>query len=286
MILEELFTTMAEFRSYAPYLESNVDFKHLNSSAGSARKQICIVLTKEVYTDILSQTDHDDCKNELRKAMANLTLAKQMVFDVISQRKNEIDIYKHEQESMRRAYTDNYFNAMDSVIQLLEDDDGISEHWKATKRHALIDKLKLKTASDFDAAYPIDMSYLFFFRTVPLQMEALDEYVGGYYDRASGKDEVLRMLDRALAKITVSIALRRFDIIEFPPTIRSLFDDSKASRSGRDEQNRMLEMAASLYEEAKALLSDIDLLLSEEGEEQIVTETSFNRPDDKIYLMA
>lgn len=32
-ILEELFTTISEFRKYAPYAESNVTFDQLNSSA-------------------------------------------------------------------------------------------------------------------------------------------------------------------------------------------------------------------------------------------------------------
>ena len=93
------------------------------------------------------------------------------------------------------------------------------------------------------------------------------------------------MLNRVLAKITVAIALRRFDIIEFPPTIRSLFDDSKAQRTGRDEQQRMLDLSDSLMNEAKSLLADIDLMLSAESG-SIETETSFNRQDDKIILMA
>ena len=44
-ILEELFTTISEFRKYAPYAESNVTFDQLNSSAISAKKQMVIILT-------------------------------------------------------------------------------------------------------------------------------------------------------------------------------------------------------------------------------------------------
>lgn len=281
MILEELFTDLATFRRYAPYVESNVDFKHLNSSATTARKQIVIILSKEVY-DHLASSEGDE-KEALLSAMANLTLAKQMVFDVISQRKNDIDIYKHEQEQMRRAYIDNYFNAMDTLLQLLSEDS--RSGWSGTRYQKMVEGLKLKNAADFDAVYPIDLSYLFFFRTIPLQAEALDDYLKNYYERASGRDDIGKMLDRSLAKITVAIALRRFDIIEFPPTIRSLFDDSKAQRTGRDEQQRMLDLSDSLMTEAKSLLSDIDLLLSA-GSGDVDTETSFNRQDDKIILMA
>ena len=51
-ILEELFTTISEFRKYAPYAESNVTFDQLNSSAISAKKQMVIILTKDVYTEL------------------------------------------------------------------------------------------------------------------------------------------------------------------------------------------------------------------------------------------
>lgn len=281
MILEDLFSDLATFRKYAPYVESNVDFKHLNSSAVTAKKQIVIILTKNVFNSIASQDG--DAREALRSAMANLTLAKQMVFDVISQRKNDIDIYKHEQEQMRRAYIDNYFNAMDTLLQLLLEDK--SSEFNETRYHQMVDSLRLRSAADFDLVYPIDLSYLFFFRTIPLQAEAMDDYLKSYYERASERNDVMPMLDRSLAKITVAIALRRFDIIEFPPTIRSLFDDSKAQRTGRDEQQRMMDLSDSLMNEAKSLLASIDLLLSA-GSGEVDTETSFNREDDKIILLA
>ncbi len=282
MILTDLFVDIADFRSFAPYVESNVTFEELNSSALSAKKQIIIILSKAVYEEVC-KTEEDETKAALKNAMANLTLAKQMVFDVIKRRKDDIDIYKHEQESMRRAYQDNYFNAMDTLIQLLTEG---SESWKKTRYYKLLETLRIRTADEFDTLYPIDQSYLFFFRTVPLQQEALDDGLRGYFDRAQDKEETTNMLLRCLAKQTVAIALRRFDIIEFPPTIRSLFDDSTASRSGKDEQQRMLDLASQLNNEVQNALADIDLILNSSSGGSVDTETSFNRPDDKIYLMA
>ena len=101
-ILQELFPTIAEFRKYAPYAESNITFDQLNSSAISARKQIIIILTKTVYSEIVS-TD-GELKEALCMAIANLTMAKQLIFDIVSKRKDDVDIYKHEQESMRRSF--------------------------------------------------------------------------------------------------------------------------------------------------------------------------------------
>lgn len=280
-ILEELFTNVSEFRRYSPYTESNVSFQELNSSALSAKKQIVIILSKDVYDEIVNE--EGEKKEALRSAMANLTLSKQMIFDVISRRKNDVDIYKSEQDIMRRSYTDNYYNAMDSLIQLLSESS--SAVWGKTRYAKLIDSLQIKETSEFDSLYPIDLSYLFFFRIIPYQKEALETVLSSYFERVKDKPELKTMLLRCLAKQTVSIALRRMDILEFPSTIRSLFEDSKVMRYGTQEQNRILELSESLANEVRHTLSDIDLILSGSGD-SIDTETSFNRPDDKIYLMA
>lgn len=280
--LEDLFPTMADFRRYAPYTESNITFELLNSSALTAKKQIIVILSQAVYNEILAHSD--ERIESLRSAMANLTLAKQMVFDVIAHRKNDVDIYKSEQEAMRRAYMDNYYNAMDSLVhQLFESS---SQAWQKTRYAQLLTKLQIPRAELFDELYPIDLSYLFFFRTIPYQVEALDEGLITYFQRSEAHPSITPLLLRALAKATIAIALRRLDIAEFPPTIRNLFSDSTATRNASQEQSRILALADSLTNEVQRTLSDIDLLLTSSSDTSISTQTSYNRPDDKIYLMA
>lgn len=280
-VLEELFIDVAQFHLYSPYAESNMNFKDLASSAMSAIKQVQSVISPDIYKKIAAGEDNDE-KDALRSAVANLTLAKQLIFNVLSLRKSDVDIYKNEQEQMRRAYRDNYYNAMDTLLQLLDSD----EEWKKTKTYKALENLKLKTTYEFDASYSIDNSFLYFFRCVPIQQEALDDYVSGYYERLPEKDQTnRRKLDRCLAKITVALSLRRFDILEFPATIRNLFEDSKVMRYGTQEQERMLTLSDDLMSQALESLKNIDLSLSGNTDVDIVTETSFNRPDDKIYLM-
>lgn len=280
-VLEELFIDVAQFHLYSPYAESNMNFKDLASSAMSAIKQVQSVISPDIYKKIAAGEDNDE-KDALRSAVANLTLAKQLIFNVLSLRKSDVDIYKNEQEQMRRAYRDNYYNAMDTLLQLLDSD----EEWKKTKTYKDLENLKLKTTYEFDASYPIDNSFLYFFRCVPIQQEALDDYVSGYYERLPEKDQTnRRKLDRCLAKITVALSLRRFDILEFPSTIRNLFEDSKVMRYGTQEQERMLTLSDDLMSQALESLKNINLSLSGNTDVDIVTETSFNRPDDKIYLM-
>lgn len=282
IILEELFKNLTEFRHYAPYSETNIEFKDLNSSASSARKQICIILSKEIY-DIVLKRD-GEIHDALLTAMANLTLAKQLVFDVVKQRKSDVDIYKYEMEAMRRSYIENYFSGMDTLIQLLNKEDSLEE-WKNSRYCKLLSSLRIQTAEDFDFLYSIDLSYLFFFRIIPLQKEVLDEGMTSYFERVVDNQEMKDLLLHALAKSTIALALRRLDILEFPSTIRNLFDDSKTTRSGKDEQERMLALAEQLTGEAQSLLKNIDLMLSNNDSGIVDTETSFNTPDDKIIMM-
>ena len=282
IILEELFQNVAEFRKYAPYAESNISFAQLNSSAISAKKQIVVILTRDVYTAIIAAGGEP--REALSLAMANLTMAKQLIFDVVAKRKDDVDIYKHEQEAMRRSYIENYYNAMDSIIRLLDAGDDVPS-WKETRYRKMLDGLRIKRTEDFDLLYPVDLSYLFFFRTIPLQKEALDDGLASYFDRADGKADITSQLERCLAKQTIVLALRRFDILDFPVTIRNLFDDSKAARDGAQEQTRMLELADRLAGEVKRELAGVDMLLTTEATGSIDTDTSFNRPDDIIMLM-
>lgn len=286
MILEELFTDVATLREYVPFMDSNIAFPELGSSAKSAKKQICVIITPEVYSAIIGK-GNGSIFEELRTAVANLTLAKQVVFDAINRRKQEIDIYKHEQESMRRAYIENYYNSMDSLVQELEKSD--IESWKETRYKKILESLRIKTAPEFDELYPIDGSYLFFFRIIPFQREALEDYMNGYYSRVSDDDEsknsIYRKLDRCLAMYTVAKSLRQFDIVEFPSTIRNLFEDSKAMRYGTQEQERVLALSEQLKNEADQLLRDIDTMLSNSEGGNVSTEESYLLPSDKFYLM-
>lgn len=286
MILEELFTDVATLREYVPFMDSNIAFSELGSSAKSAKKQICVIITPEVYSAIIGK-GNGSIFEELRTAVANLTLAKQVVFDAINRRKQEIDIYKHEQESMRRAYIENYYNSMDSLVQELEKSD--IESWKETRYKKILESLRIKTAPEFYELYPIDGSYLFFFRIIPFQREALEDYMNGYYSRVSDDDEsknsIYRKLDRCLAMYTVAKSLRQFDIVEFPSTIRNLFEDSKAMRYGTQEQERVLALSEQLKNEADQLLRDIDTMLSNSEGGNVSTEESYLLPSDKFYLM-
>lgn len=279
MILEELFLNMSTFRRYVPGIESNVSFDELSSSALSAKKRIVNIISLDVYNRVVKEGK--ELVDSLKSAVANYVAYKQVPFDAIKNRKANIDVYKYEQEAMQRNYMENYYNSMDSLIQELDSEN--RDDWSSTQYCKLLNSLPIKTTEEFDTLYPIDSSYLFFFRCIPLQKEVYDDYLRTYFEREI-EQEIKEKLKRILAKWTISVALWRFDIIDFPVTIRDLFSDSKAMRYGTQEQQRILDISTQLRDEASEALKAIDLLINEQSID-ICTQTSFNEPDDKIILM-
>ena len=284
--ITDLFQNIAEFRQMVPGISANLEFSELNSSAISARKQIRNIITSDLWNQIKSETD-SDARLYLSNAFANLIMHKALIFDVIAKRMSgTADVYKHELETMRRQYIDNYFNAMDSLIQELSENDTYSAIWQTTTDFQLLDELKIKTTAEFNSYYGIDMSFLFFFRTIPIQREILLDGISDIFKKAAGREDLIKKLKLALSHLVVALALSRFDIIELPATIRSLFDEQKSSRSGSDEKNRILALASELRGNAMNIISGVEIALSEPDTSDIVSQTSLNRPEDKIYLLS
>lgn len=293
-ILKEIFGDFSTFIRYAPGVETNMNLDDLQSSGLTARKRVEAAISPAVLQAIINENEDSSLIEALRFAMANMTMSTQLIFDSINRRKNDVNVYKYELEAMRRSYMENYCNALDTIVQLLMDAE-IRENdttspaalWRKTRYFSILADCEIRTMADFDMVYPIDGSYLFFFRTVPLQRETLDELLSAYFSKLTddSRRRIRPLLLLALAKKTLAKALRRFDILEFPPTIRNLFDDSHASRSGKDEHDAALSLADRLDREADELLANTDTLLATEPASDFCSPSAYNSPDDKIILL-
>jgi hypothetical protein len=283
-ILSSLFSTTDEFASYVAYVEGNITFKSLDSSARKAVKKIKIILTSSIYTMIqnLAEGTETEKKEALRAAVANLTMAEQSPYDVISRRKQEIETYKYEMEGMIRGFRQAYYDAMDSLISLLSAEQ--NEEWLATPYNQMLQTLEIKKTEEFDAIYPIDLSYLFFFRCIPWQKEVMSERLEGFFGRAEGNESAIALLKRALVKLTLSKALRRFDILEFPAIIRGLFTDSKVNRNSESEQTQILRLSDQLQAEADMHISTVETMLTDHTVDNAIADMPSN-PNAKAYMI-
>ena len=288
-ILVDIFKNFSTFSLYAPGVETNMDLNDLRSSGLTARKRIETVISRAVFDELLKEEENSPLMEALRAAMANMTMANQIIFDSVNRRKSEVNVYKYELEAMKRSYMENYCNAIDTLVQLLSEptEGELAELWRKTPYFPILERCEIKTMDQMDSIYPIDASYLYFFRTVPLQKETLDEVMSVYFEKLTddNRERIRPILLLALVKKTIAKSLRRFDILEFPSTIRNLFDDSHASRSGKDESSAIFALADRLDREAEELLSNADTLLSSETVSDFCSNSAYNNPDDNIIML-
>jgi len=323
--ITDIFQNMGNLAQYAPVTDTNIALGDLKAAFASSWKQLTALIPDTVLTAIADGSD-DTMTDALRMALANRIMANNAVFSAYVNRKAGTDTYKYEVEGMKRSWMENYFSAMDTLLseltrqadevapadenvasaepgtevapaepgteEVAAADNGtapdIGQLFRESRFYRMAAGCHIRTAEQFDTIYPIDLSYLFFFRTLPLQAEVVNGRIGNYYSRIETldeKDKLTAMLDLALAKKTVAKALRRFDILEFPPTIRNLFDESHANRNGKDEAERAISLADMLDGEADALISDIDTLLESGTTIDMSSMSAYNRPDDKIIMM-
>ena len=288
-ILVDIFKNFSTFSLYAPGVETNMDLNDLRSSGLTARKRIEIIISRAVFEELLREKEGSLLMEALRAAIANMTMATQIIFDSVNRRKGEVNVYKYELEAMKRSYMENYCNAIDTLVQLLSEptEGEIAELWRKTPYYPILERCEIKTMDQMDSIYPIDASYLYFFRTIPLQKETLDEVMSIYFEKLTddNRERIRPILLLALVKKTIAKSLRRFDILEFPSTIRNLFDDSHASRSGKDESSAIFALADRLDREAEELLSNADTLLSSESISDFYSNSAYNHPDDNIIML-
>ena len=288
-ILVDIFKNFSTFSLYAPGVETNMDLNDLRSSGLTARKRIETVISRAVFDELLKEKENSPLMEALRAAMANMTMANQIIFDSVNRRKGEVNVYKYELEAMKRSYMENYCNSIDTLVQLLSEptEGEIAELWRKTPYFPILERCEIKTMDQMDSIYPIDASYLYFFRTIPLQKETLDEVMSIYFEKLTddNRERIRPILLLALVKKTIAKSLRRFDILEFPSTIRNLFDDSHAARSGKDESSAIFVLADRLDREAEELLSNADTLLSSESVSDFCSNSAYNHPDDNIIML-
>lgn len=278
---------MAAFAGWVPGVDTNSTLDDLRAAALTAQKQIEGILSAQVLKAVIEAQD-EALLTPLRTAVANRTMAGNAVFAAYQQRKAGTDVYKYEVDRMRRSYMENYYAAMDSLLEVvthLTEEDPIGQLWQQSRYAHLLEGCRITSPQDFDLTYNIDASCLFFFRTLPIQKEVVDTCLGTYYDKAADNSRVLSMLNLCLCKKVVATALRRFDILECPATVRNLFDESKVGGQRKDERLQADLLADRLDNEADCLIDTIETLLSTDNTLDVSSTSAFNQPDDNIIMM-
>lgn len=287
MILEQFFSTFRDFIDAIPGVDTASSFKSLESYARMAKKQICDIVTSDIFNTIASG-NNTVLKGELGIALGYLSLYKYSPFSAVNARNAGKDVYKYEYEAMRNEYIDGYYAAMDSLLELLFTGE-LKDEWLKTQQASRITTLAIKSCAELNTYYPIDNSYLFFFRTIPIQEEHLDDSFNSLFERIKDKqrEDLTLKAKRALSQMIVATAIQRFDAMELPASIRtisSLSGDQKFLKHKVPDEYPMDKLAVDLIASATDMIRTIDSIL-ENQDTAIDSFDIVNNPEDKIYLV-
>lgn len=291
MRISDLFDNILEFRAFAPGVSLQDELTELESMMPYVRKQI-VAYIPGLWDEIVSDKSAP-AYTALRVAVANLILYKHVTFLVVSNRTAERDIYKYEAEQMRREYLDNYYCAMDDLLSRVSSEARYATRWGMTEVARSLAMLRIANTEQFDRLYPIDSSYLFFFRTVPFQREVYAGMSTLYARLKIAEDEhpetddyphLYEQLDLAIVKRVVALALERFDITALPLTMRNLFDEQKAARNGADERNAAIALARRLRQEADEAVGMVDNVITMLGNMADLSSSAYDESDKILFI--
>lgn len=274
-------------QQHAPGVDPSLLDSTIYPSIHAAEKELSNIVGEPTYRSIRQLEDDDPVRREFIAALCNLVMFNYKVWEVIYKRQTQgQDTYKYELELMQSQYTDNYYSHVEDLIKMLEGPEGERfPEWAKSPAHKQISTLLIKDVVEFNACYNIDNSYFFFFSTIFLQRKVLDRHIEPAFNVATLCEGHLRRAKVIVATYTVAYALRQFDFISLPKSIRNAKADGP-SRNGANEQDIAIALSDYLFGEAN---KDLYLLTEEvnrpDGVVDIESTTNLNDPKDKFFLM-
>lgn len=293
MKLIDLYTDINDFSGYVPGVVAGITFKDFSSKFPMALKHTSDLLSAPIV-EALAKAEKDSAEGfALRSAIANKLMLSTITFQTVNRRAaGAQDVYKYEVEQMRREYIDAYFSAIDTLFEIASTSENYQDIWASSRYAKILQSIAIKSCQDFDDLYPIDRSFLFYFRTLPFQRELLLDQQGLYNKLAELEaaepdtidyPQLTMQLQLATAKLVVAMAIERFDIIELPKTMRNYFDEQKVGRSGQSEFAEKSRLAKSLRSEAESSLTAVATAL--EPSRHATAGYISAKEEDKIVFM-
>lgn len=266
---------------YAPGVDASLTIDNLRPSNFNARKTIRSVLSVEVFDAIAKLESTDEQRIALCGSLANLTMYGYKVFEAVNKRINQCkEVYRYELDAMRREYINNHFTYIDTLIGLLETD----EKFKQSPLYLLKEKLLIKSLDQFESYYPIDGSYFFFYRTLHLQRDIIEDQISSRVnlEEALKKEKHKKKLEKATVLLTISKSLEMFDVYELPANIKNTGSANRISTDKLYDEKWKSERILSLEKEAHSLITNVERVQSAINN---TDNTPINNESDKSYLL-
>jgi hypothetical protein len=274
------FKTIDEFRLYVRGVDASTKIEELAPDFNSAKPFVFNIIEQTLWDDILAYhtgTDRTNAKKNIlmeyiQIALANFTQKER--FPMQSALDTTKDMYKYQVDAVMDKYRLNGYNALNDIINYLDAEQLTFTDWPSTQTYIERAELIVSDYKEFDRIYSIDGSSYFFVRTMFLQKEVINDEiltrigswtdintpVDGETEKNAIKTEIVTAVKRALVYYTMYLAIKRFDILNLPESIRKSVtnEQTKTIRTGYNESADAGSIAAEIFAKARKYFNSIE----------------------------
>lgn len=287
----DIFTTLDDFRHYADGLQADTTLRQLAPSLRTTALEMEKIITKAAFAAIASGSwtpeateanpepaaiDLSDALDLLKTALASGTMYRYQIFAAVKRNGSDASIYKYQHEELKDSYVENYWRAMDDLLLFLDENPAIAGYDKTddyTDRQAL----PVKNADEFEHYFGIGRSSFFYAKVLYLirdSWKTISVRIRGH----ESNEAVMDAAKKALCYTVIAKVVKRFDLTEFPRSIRFDYNHEYtrgSSTAGRD----------ALYAD---LMHEVSLAMDEVGRQIRFSSDSSplvnsNEEKDKFY---
>lgn len=277
-----IFTNLDDFRSYADGLQADTAYRQLHPSIRSTAMEMEKIITKNAFNAIAAAGANaeealQDGKTLLKTALAAGTLYRYQIFASTKRNGSDAALYKYQHEELKDSYLENYWKAMDELLDWL-DANASTGSWNQSADYTARQALPVRSAEEFHHYFGINRSSCFYHKVLYL----LRDVWKGLSTRIKGfenDDAVMDAAKKALCYRVIAKVVKTFDLTEFPRSIR--FDYNHEYTRGSSPAARE-QLYNSLTAEAQLAEAEIEALQRRANEGDATGNT--NEESDKFYL--
>jgi len=270
-----IFTDLEDFRSYADGVQADTAYRQLHPSLRATGAE----MEKIIPAAVLEAVKEDQDGSELLKtALANGALYRYQIFLAVKRNGSDASLYKYQHEELKDTYAEAYWKAMDALLDWLDANPSTGD-WDQTDDYTARQALPVRNAEEFHYYFGINRSSCFYAKVLYLIRECWK----GISASVRGHEEDENVMDaakRALCYAVMAKVVKRFDVTEFPRSLR--WDYNHEYTKGSSVQNRD-RLYNELTAESEAALDEVAALIRRLTGSDTVADT--NEESNKHFLL-
>ncbi len=298
MAATDLFQETKEIRNYVPVIEAAMPIDQLEYAFREPEAKMKSLLGEETYNQIRDQYQGgaaneilDAAVKYLQGALANQAAVIFYVMDAKEHNREDNKIYRYQEDQQKNIFRDNASAEMGQLLTLMDANIAVFTHWVNTSLYITRQEQIIRSHREFGKYYFIDDSAYFFSRVVFLMKEVTEDkiapVIGEFADLDAGTDAaIIDQAKKTLAYLTMAMALRRFDFMELPKTIRNnVAETIRTIRTGGTEGAAVLRVADEIEGKGTIYLQALDRMMEKKATGTLTEPEEINDEENNFYLL-